>query len=509
MMALPMMRARSLLCLAFALALPAAAQVAEDQKLLPSEASEFGSAVALVETETEALALVGAPDDSERGDDAGALYAYRYDEAARRWEQEAKLWPEAVGENSLLGGAVAISADGRFAVVGGRAAGSDMDPLFGRAFVFRREDGMWVEEATLGASDEVPRDGFGAAVALSADGVVIAVGAPGADGTYSFSGAVYVFRRDAATGVWAEEAKLSTERQCFFTAFGAAVDISAEGNRLVVGEPCGEGGDPPALYFFARLGAPDGPNGGWAREALFAPMAGSAVALSAEGDLALAGAWQRSVVVFERSGGEWTEETRISASTSTSNLGRYDIALRGNLALIGDVSASIGSMSGGAAFLFRRFSDGTWAEAAQLVASDGTFTEDLGWSVAFSEGYALAGDPRQGPGFTLFGAAYAYDLARVVAAELPASTPDALVLGAYPNPFVTTLTVTYALPRVAHVRLAVFDVLGREVAVLADERQAAGPQRARFEAQHLPAGVYLVRLEAGGQRATRRVARMK
>ena len=47
--------------------------------------------------------------DAERGFEAGAVYAYRYDEAAERWEQEAKFWPEAVGERSFVGRAVALS----------------------------------------------------------------------------------------------------------------------------------------------------------------------------------------------------------------------------------------------------------------------------------------------------------------------------------------------------------------------------------------------------------------
>ena len=48
-------------------------------------------------------------------------------------------------------------------------------------------------------------------------------------------------------------------------------------------------------------------------------------------------------------------------------------------------------------------------------------------------------------------------------------------------------------------------MLGRRVAVLADGPQTAGEHRARFEASGLASGVYLVVLEAGGERQTRKL----
>jgi hypothetical protein len=65
----------------------------------------------------------------------------------------------------------------------------------------------------------------------------------------------------------------------------------------------------------------------------------------------------------------------------------------------------------------------------------------------------------------------------------------------YPNPFSVATTIRYSLPQPMQVRLAVYDVLGREVAVLADQAQAAGIYAVDFEAGGLPAGVYLYRIE--------------
>lgn len=67
----------------------------------------------------------------------------------------------------------------------------------------------------------------------------------------------------------------------------------------------------------------------------------------------------------------------------------------------------------------------------------------------------------------------------------------------YPNPFNPTTTISYHVPRVSLVRLSVFDVLGREAAVLVDERREAGVYEVCFDAAGFASGVYVYRLQAG------------
>src|SRR5690606_24311888 len=86
-----------------------------------------------------------------------------------------------------------------------------------------------------------------------------------------------------------------------------------------------------------------------------------------------------------------------------------------------------------------------------------------------------------------------------------AGSAAAVVEGAYPNPFRSEATVAYRLEEAGEVRLSVYDVLGRRVAVLAAGPKTAGEHRARFEASGLASGVYLVVLEAGGTRQTHRL----
>ena len=97
----------------------------------------------------------------------------------------------------------------------------------------------------------------------------------------------------------------------------------------------------------------------------------------------------------------------------------------------------------------------------------------------------------------------------------------------YPNPFNPTTRISFGIGRVVapsgalserseskggvegpastNVRLVVYDVLGREVAVLADGRYPAGKYEFTFDGRHLSSGVYFYRLVAGNITAVRKM----
>ncbi len=68
----------------------------------------------------------------------------------------------------------------------------------------------------------------------------------------------------------------------------------------------------------------------------------------------------------------------------------------------------------------------------------------------------------------------------------------------YPNPFNPTTTINYQIPMTSHVTLKVYDVLGREVRTLVNEREKIGRYEVRFDASNLPSGVYFYRISAAG-----------
>jgi hypothetical protein len=79
----------------------------------------------------------------------------------------------------------------------------------------------------------------------------------------------------------------------------------------------------------------------------------------------------------------------------------------------------------------------------------------------------------------------------------------------YPNPFNPTTTIEFSLPEATTARVAIYDMLGREVAVLADGRMTAGAHSVEFDASALSSGVYFYRLEAGSFNAVKKMALMK
>jgi len=75
----------------------------------------------------------------------------------------------------------------------------------------------------------------------------------------------------------------------------------------------------------------------------------------------------------------------------------------------------------------------------------------------------------------------------------------------YPNPFNPETTITYFLPTATNVKLAIFDVLGREVSTLRNERQLQGQHQAQFDASNLASGVYFYGLSVGSTVVTKKM----
>jgi hypothetical protein len=75
----------------------------------------------------------------------------------------------------------------------------------------------------------------------------------------------------------------------------------------------------------------------------------------------------------------------------------------------------------------------------------------------------------------------------------------------FPNPFNPSTTIRYALPHESNVVLKVYDLLGREIQTLVEERQTAGFYEVTFEAKGLPSGMYLYKLSAASFVQVRRM----
>ncbi len=79
----------------------------------------------------------------------------------------------------------------------------------------------------------------------------------------------------------------------------------------------------------------------------------------------------------------------------------------------------------------------------------------------------------------------------------------------YPNPFADATVIPFVLPEAGQVHLKAFDILGRQVATLAEGTMAAGIHRVTLEGNRLPAGMYFVRLEFAGEVKVKRIVVLK
>lgn len=401
----------------------------EEQAILRASdaqtSDEFGFSVSV----SGDTALIGAwQEDGGAGDlleQSGAAYVFTRD-VDGIWTQQAILRASDAQAFDGFGRSVAI--DGNTAVVGApfEDGTGGVTSSFGAAYVFTRDGGgIWTEQAILRASDAGVQDFFGSSVSISGDTALI--GTADLVSTASPDGAAYVFTRDAG-GIWTEQAILQASDAQADDNFGVSVSIS--GDTAVVGadEEDGGTGDPlsfsGAAYVFARDAG-----GNWTEQTILRASdaaAGDAFgrSVSISGDTVLVGASGGSAVsigaayVFTRdAGGNWTEHAILEASDSQpGDVFGFSVALSGDRAVVGAQGEDGGAgdpLSGsGAAYVFMRDSGGIWSEQTILRASDAQVDDVFGFPVSISNDTVLLGafheDGGVGDPVLLSGASYVF-----------------------------------------------------------------------------------------------------
>lgn len=295
-----------------------------------------------------------------------------------------------------FGYAVAVSGD--VAIVGANED-DDLGMNSGSAYVFRFDGTSWVQEQKLLASDGGPTDMFGVAVDIAGDTAII--GAQKDDDQGNNAGAAYVFRFDGSS--WVEVQKLVPHDGSAWDAFGSTVAISDD--FIMVGAlDDDQGYNSGSVYLFAADGD------GWQFEDKLMPADGSASALfgnavDIDGDLAVIGARADyelgtptgAAYIFRFDGQTWGEEQKLHASDAgVDNLFGSSVAIKGNLAVIGDPNeGSLGNgdpRGFGAAYVFEA-SGSSWSQVAKLEDVAGELQDFFGESVAIDDGKVVVGAP--------------------------------------------------------------------------------------------------------------------
>ena len=355
-------------------------------------------------------AVVGAWQEDPGGiSNAGAAYVFV--RSGSGWVQEAKLTASDAASGDVFGYSVSISGD--TAIVGAERDNGNV----GAAYVFVRSGGVWSQESKLTVPDGAAGDYFGSRVSLYSDTAV--VGAWMSDpGGVSGAGSAYVFVRSG--GVWSQEAKLTVSGANSWDLLGASVAIY--GDTIIVGTEAGEAGavtNAGTAYVFVRSG------GVWSQEAkLTASDAATGDRFGATADLydntAILGAWYSdpsgrldagSAYIFVRSGGVWTEQTKLVASDSEEgdHFGK-SVAISGDTAV---VSASYedpgGITDAGSAYVFS-LNGGIWTEQEKLNTEDPHLNDFFGVGASISGDTVLVGAYQAEPdGVTNAGGAYIFE----------------------------------------------------------------------------------------------------
>jgi len=79
----------------------------------------------------------------------------------------------------------------------------------------------------------------------------------------------------------------------------------------------------------------------------------------------------------------------------------------------------------------------------------------------------------------------------------------------YPNPFNPDTKINYSVPQYSQVQIKVFDVLGNEIAILANEEKPVGTYEINWNAESIPSGVYFYQLKAGDFVSTKKMTLLK
>ena len=79
----------------------------------------------------------------------------------------------------------------------------------------------------------------------------------------------------------------------------------------------------------------------------------------------------------------------------------------------------------------------------------------------------------------------------------------------YPNPFNPVTSITYGLPEHVNVQIMVYDLSGKQIKTLINQFQSPGYHSVNWDADNLPSGVYLIRMDSGDFTQTQKVVLVK
>jgi len=357
-----------------------------ERKLIAISDAFFGIYVA-VDGDT---IVIGANGDVD-GSDNGSAYIFETVAPALIIVEMDKLTASGGAAEDVFGLSVAVSGD---TIVIGASRDDDNGLESGSVYVFTRTGTLWALQGKLTPSDGAPDDLFGGHVAV--DGDTIVVGALGDDDNGLDSGSVYVYTRTGT--VWALQGKLTARDGAVGDRFGESVTV--DGDTIVSGarEDDDNGIDSGSAFVFTRTGTV------WTQQGKLTASDGASddffgFSVAINGDTIVIGAFRDddngfnsgSAYVFTRTGTVWALQEKLTAGDGASeDLFGFSVAINGDTIVIGAFRDDDARIDSGSAYVFTR-TGMVWTQQGKLTASDGSFDDLFGFSVAVSEDTIVIG----------------------------------------------------------------------------------------------------------------------
>ncbi len=460
---------------------------------------ECGSATVISGDGT--VMAVGSPQNSNNGANPnGSVRVFK--NVAGTWTQ---IGNKIVGaeEGEAFGISIALSDDGSVIAIGAKynhgTFGSTAYP--GAVRVYKNVSGVWTQiGSTLSGTTSVAT--FGTSVSLSADGSILAVGAPGVYINHYKDGEVKIYKDIA--NVWTQIGA-SIQGNQYAAKLGTSISLSNDGNRIVVGAPVGD--NTYTIFRFAQVY--ENIAGVWTKiggdilgEALNGEF-GSSVSISGDGTKVAVGDYHNNVggvsagdrgstrvYQYNSSAGGWQKIGQdLDGVPGEEGLSGYSVSLSddGNIIAIG---APANSNTGyyGTAKIYKNNS-GNWTQIGTTIQGLDTNSKN-GWCVSLSgDGKTLGVGSASNYLPINTGYARAYDLSSIMLATQENSVENDIKI--YPNPVKNHLNI---LLEKKISSIIVYNMLGQEVL-----SKIINSKEANIEVSHLTAGTYLVKITSENQ----------
>lgn len=477
---------------------------------------QFGTSVSM----SKEYAAVGAKGDDTNGEDAGAVYILeRNAGGAEQWNEVFKIHPAQVEAGDAFGSMVKLVGDW---LLVGAPNDDDKGKDAGAAYLLHRNQGganNWGIVKKLTAQDGDPADNFGISGTMTAAGNIV-IGANLDDERGLNAGATYLFNQDqGGVGNWGQVRKIMPEILKPGDQFG--ISVAMEADMIVVGVSTA---DPKNLlnageaYLFAK---DQNGVGKWGEVRKFtaadaAAMDNFGFSVAIGGNMIVIGSYldddrgsnSGSVYLFDRNynnvNNSWGYAGKLTATDGTLNdqFG-YAVAISGKNIVVGARMDGPKGHNSGSAYVFQRQTNGTYEQVRKLFdIMGGSAGAQLGSAVDIFEKTIIAGASKadianktdQGVAAVFTSACdNQFNGEEVLDREQP-QTSNYFGVQAYPQPFSDLLNIEIMAEQAIDGQVTIWNSLGQQVAVVYNGL-LDGPMKIQWNSAEFQPGAYYLRVE--------------